>query len=258
MRVSGQSFRIVDLPGSAVSLATEWSCSSYGHFLQDSLPRLAILDRLRVALAGFDHVICGTPTAFSRKLLTLFGVDEGRIVSPRAGVAYRPDLLTATTFPGARRGMERWAAEFIRDRVTGPTRSGRRIYILRKTRRPINEDALLPILRASGFELYSPEEDQDNQAKTFSEASIVLGSAGSAFANLLFCRPSTQVLELLPTRHMYPYYFLLSNAAGLRYGNLVCAVDEGSLRERGARKADFHVDPEHFAAAISSLVLEDA
>jgi hypothetical protein len=256
MPVARDVHQVRHLPGRAVSLASDWAYGSYGHFIQDVLPRIGILEKLGLDLGGFDHVICALPSKFCRYLVESFGVEGGRIVRPERGVALKPDTLVAPTFPGSRRGMEPWAIDvFRRHLMPDVSRQDRRIYVLRRSRKPKNEAALLEILKPHGFELYAPELDQNGQSKVFAESSIVVGAAGSALANLVFCQPNTNILEILGSDHVFPYYYAISMAAGLRYH---CMVGESSVTRRdssiGPSPHDFDVDENVFAQAIDDLI----
>lgn len=108
-------------------------------------------------------------------------------------------------------------------------------------------------MQEHGFEAYDVAADA-NPADDFAAASIVVSPHAGSLADLVFCRPGTKVLELLPTDHAAPYYYTLSLAAGLEYGCLVCR----SLRERpeGLRTpstSDFTVDIDELAAALAGM-----
>lgn len=257
MRAPLGAHKVRRLPGRAVTLASDWASVNYGHFILDLLPRLAILERLGIDVREFDHVICDGPSDFCLSLLEQLGVDRGRMVRPQARVAFKPDVLVAPTFPGARRSVQPWAVDFLRRRLPQEPQQARRLYIVRHRRKPTNEAALIDILRPYGFEVYKPEQDAQRQARTFAEAEAVVGAEGSAMANLMFCRPGTQVLELLGTDHVMPYYFMVAMAGGLSYA---CLVGESTGRRSsnsfGPSPYNFHVDETIFDQAIGNLVAD--
>lgn len=243
------------LPGRAVSIMSDWATGSYGHFIQDVLPRFAILERLGLNISLFDHIIGPAPNEFCFSLLEKLGVDRQKLVQPKWGVALKPELLVATTLPGSRRSMQPWSVDFIRKNLNDTHEaSGRLLYITRPNRKPTNESTLISIVREYGFEIYNPGDDPQNQIAHFADADVVVGSEGSAMANLIFCKPGTKVLELLASDHIFPYYYSIAMSADLQYN---CIVGD-SLGKRknssiGASPFDFDIDEALFRQALEDI-----
>ena len=117
-----------------------------------------------------------------------------------------------------------------------------------------NEDAVLRIVRERGFEVCLPGVDATTPVD-FSQASIVVGPHAGALTDLAFCEPGTKVLELLPSDHLYPYFFTLSEAAGLQYNYMVCnSVTEREFDAWGPSRVDFLVDEREFETALDRLL----
>lgn len=179
---------------------------------------------------------------------------------PRDGACRRaaaaPDTLFVATMPGTRRNFPRWLPKFITDTfpvtAASPTR---RLFVSREgyRRTATNETAVRRIVQAAGFEIYDPAKRKD-PFRDFAEAAVVVGPHGAALMHLAWCRPETRVLELLPSDHIQPYYYTLSEAAGLDYRCLVCRSD-GARRSgaRGPSPFDFHVDEDLFEAAVACV-----
>ena len=100
----------------------------------------------------------------------------------------------------------------------------KRIYISRanaKTRRVLNEQALLPILERYGFEVVRAEDlTYQQQVQLFFEAEAVVAPHGAGLTNLLFSE-QCQVLEFHPANLIKTHYFLLSKGLGFRYSAVV-------------------------------------
>lgn len=110
----------------------------------------------------------------------------------------------------------RWACQWLREKflpVGGMSvKQKRKVYISRSlaTRRKIiNELELWSFLSDEGFEIYILEQLSFlEQVRLFQEAEIVVSPHGSGLANLVFCSPSTKVLELFPARATDAYFRL--------------------------------------------------
>jgi len=242
------------LPGRCLSIASDFSSRNYSHFIMDTLPRIELARISGYALSGFDWFITGAPNSYCLSLLRMLGIEDRKIVQPEDGVAIEPAVLVAPTLPGTRRGMPRWAADFLRSRLSSTSPALRRLYIPRSSRKPVNDDRLIEIAESYGFEIYRPENDPDGQIKAFAAAAVVVGAHGAALANLVFCRPGTRVLELVPTDHVFPYYFAIAEAADLEYAYL--AGESLAMRadnEIGPSPFDFQIDEGSFREAVSAL-----
>jgi capsular polysaccharide biosynthesis protein len=78
---------------------------------------------------------------------------------------------------------------------------------------------------------------------------MIVGAHGAGLANLVFCRPGTRVVEIVPTDNAYPFYFSLAVGAGLDYRYLVAR----SVQERGAEA--FGPSPFHFNVRLDELAI---
>lgn len=238
--------------GTMISLGTDYAATNYGHFLLDSLPRLALLEDAGIRVADVDHVYVTVPGGHAARLLDELGVPAAQRIVARAGVAVRADTVIVTSYPGARRNYPRWHVQFLRDRLAvaaGPP--SRRLYIPRTGhRRILNVEALMPVLLEHGFEVFEPGGAEDPR-HAFAEAEAVVGGHGAGLSDLAFCRPGTRVLELLPSSHRKPFYMTLSGSGDLRYGYLVGDAVPGPAGVR-AFQWDYNVDPAEFRAALEA------
>ena len=252
LRRGRQPHRVERVGGTALSLATRSADSNYGHFLLDSVGRLALVEKAGIGMDRIDHVVGAVPSEGARRILKRAGVPLDRLILTREGVSIQPDVLLAPTFPGTRRNYLPWLVEFLRKAGPAPPDGpARRLYIQRKaTRRVLNEAQLLPMLEEHGFEIYDPAEHPDPPAD-FAAASIVVGAHGAGLADLAFCRPGTCVLELIPEDHVMPYWYTVSEAGGLRYGYLIGDVQPSPL---GASKSDVTIDAHDFQLALADTV----
>ena len=116
-------------------------------------------------------------------------------------------------------------APALRAAPTPPAReeAAERIYVSRQRsgkRRIHDHDSLEPVLDRLGFTTIYPENHTvAEQARLFHGARVIFGAHGSGFANLVFCRPGTTLVELFepdPARTTSAYW-VLSRQMGVRY-----------------------------------------
>jgi capsular polysaccharide biosynthesis protein len=88
-----------------------------------------------------------------------------------------------------------------------PSGVGERIYVSRRggwARSLLDESELESRLAKLGFSIVQPELYKvDQQIQMFHRAKVVVGPTGSGFANVIYCRPGTLVVEITPAA-MFP------------------------------------------------------
>ena len=111
--------------------------------------------------------------------------------------------------------------------------TNRRIYISREdaeSRRVSNESELFWRIERSGFEKCIPSERTiEEQARSFSNAELIVGPHGAGLANMVYADRAT-VIELYGADLVQGRFFLLlANELGHRYYNLECRTDGHDL-----------------------------
>ena len=244
------------LPGTSLTLGSDFAWRSYGHYLLDSLSRMHLFLAAGFTLDDVDHVICHRPpTAEAARHFSRLRIPPEKCVWLADGEAWVPERLLAPSFPGGRKNYPPWVVTFLKSTFgTTPKTTQRRLWINRTGRRSIhNAEKVDRAVEAFCLERYDIAA-ASNPAEDFAGASAIVSPHAGALADLVFCAPGTTVLELLPTDHLAPYYFSLSIAAGLKYRCLICR----SLHNRPGplltpSTSDFTVDPDEFEAALATI-----
>ena len=153
---------------------------------------------------GLDHqavVDTRMGTRLSAKEAVVSNIQHNWLPSPSSVAALRHHLLNGSSESAA----------------------GKRIYLSRgKTRRVVNEREVLGILAMHGFETIEDRlRPVEEQIQLFRAASIIVAPHGSSLANLVWCTPGAQVVELFSASFTWAYYYYLSRVVGLGYNYLV-------------------------------------
>lgn len=241
--------------GVVLNLASDWSSNNYGHFLLDSLSRYHLFRQAGYCIDTVDKVYLPfSNSAVAKKFSSQLGIPSEKCLFTPFPTNYRlqADILLAPSFPGIKRNYPAWVAKFLNQNLLpDTTNKKRRLYVTRSggTRKVENEASVREILTKQGFEIYNPSE-HPNPIQDFAEASIVVGAHGAGLTDIVFCQPGTQVLELIPSDHIYPYFFSIAQASNLRYGYILCP----SLGKREAGT----FDPSPFDFRVPELELQSA
>ncbi len=211
----------IDQP--CVLLTSPW-CEGYHHWILETLPRLWALDEFE-ELRELPVVVPAWAKQFHLDSLKAFGISEDRILKFDGGTwdferLYVPSFLA----PGGHSERQiSWVRERLREAfgITPKSTDKRRIYISRRdaaSRRLVNEEAILPLLEQHGFEILAPGElSLKDQIATFSEASVIVGIAGSGPTNFAFAEPGCTLIEFHPADYINLAYWFIANAVGHKY-----------------------------------------
>lgn len=225
------------IPGTTVVLCSH-EPGNYGSFLFRVLPKLQTLAEL--GLTGAPLLAWAWPAPF-RRLLELFGVPESRLLQHDLNSITRLDrvLVPSLRNPNAFLDRESHALmQSVADRHRGSVR-GRRLYISRlrhgkvsgSTRVLQNEEALVAALAKLDFSIIEPESlSSEQQIAEFEAADMIVGPAGSAMFNVMFCRPGTKVIDLESEPNWIYAHSGLFASCQTRYGLVIGRIDPSDER----------------------------
>jgi hypothetical protein len=244
--------------GVCLLLTSDFARVNYVHFLNDALARFHLFTKAGFTLKDVDHIYC--PRPFSTNLERIFDrleLPRSKLIWTEKAKLIRADTILAPSFPGRGHNHPAWQVDFYRDVVKLPSLSPqRRLYIDRRNtfRNPTDLDDFCMILKKHDIEIYDPLADE-NQPLTFNQAQFVIGATGAGLINILFCQPGTQVVELVPSHHLYINYFTIAQGADLSYGYIHCETVDPSKRGRWRSESDFHVDLEILDRVLEQLLI---
>lgn len=247
--------------GTSFILASDFASNNWGHFLLDVFPRVELIKKAGFCFSEADFIFCPQFKSGMLEILKESGVPTHKIKVIKPGELIGVERLISPSFPGLKRQIAPWAAQFLNktfQRSLINSYANKRIYLSRKgfTRSIENENELIPILEKFGFETYEVSKQSD-QFEAFSQANVVVGASGAALANIAACRSGTHVLELVPSDHVYPYYFCLADSLALKHSYLVgLSLNPKSQKKIGPSFSNFYIDPLEFENALSKIIAE--
>ena len=241
------------LPGRSLTLASDFAVSNYGHTLLDALSRVHLFEAAGFQWDAIDHVIVPDLHTVGRQTLAgMAGIPADKIVNVTSFRVAKCETLIAPSFPGLRRETPEWVPQFWRKKAHTGVQRRRRIYISRKgqARSVQNEDEIISLLRTFGFETLVPGSGALH--RYFQEAAIIVGTHGAALADLAFCSPGSVLIEFTPSRHVYPYFYTLADAAGMRFISILSQSDE---LEPDPAKASIYVPIDALSQAVEAATM---
>jgi capsular polysaccharide biosynthesis protein len=242
------------LRGVCLNLTTDWGTVNYAHFLTDCLGRYGLFLRVGMDPKDVDHIYCPAPdSALTRELMERLGVPLNKCVWANEHPQITADMVLAPSYPGSRYNYPKWMLDFLRV-ARRPTGEGaKRIYVPRGKERNIsNEREILDLARSFGFVVYDYTKAGGHDF--FADAEVIMGPHGAGLTNALFAPAGCQLLDMLPSDMLLPFYRAVAEPVGVRYNYLVGESEQ--MRppgQFGPSPYNFWVDPEHARTALETL-----
>ena len=233
---------------------------AFFHWMVESLPRMAVLEEVVDTLDGI--FVPGPLQNFQIESLAALGVSRDKLIPLDPNSHFEPDHLFVPhsySMYNPPRWMNGWFKRAYFETPGGQDDTGlpKRLYISRADaphRRMENEQELVSELESFGFvSVKLSDRPFREQARLFNAADFIVGPHGAGLSHLLFCRPQTQVLEIIPPRWMAPAFMPLAMSAGCDYKYLV-ADDSKHLVDSRPQFANFRVSLTEVMTQISEMV----
>jgi len=227
---------------------------NYYHSLVDNLARVCALGLSPLASTGVEVLYSEPLTAVERHVLDRMRPPNVSLRPLPSPGLVRAEHLVLPSFPAWRYSgwLPSWYVNQLRRALLPdrPPRRSERVFIVRRgLRRLTNEEDLLRRLDRHGFRPVELERlPFPQQVELFYDAEAIVAAHGAGLTNLLFAERAL-VVELSPTRCVFPHYVLMSMSLG-HHHRLV-------LGTRQTRWEEFEADPsavEHeFVAGLEFL-----
>jgi len=238
--------RVPVVPGKHHVLLKQTWDSNYGHWLVDSLPRLALLDQVHDPADCLFVVNQQKSEAMQRVVVDSLGLaglgDEQILFRTWAPKTYErlTVLGTIARHPVAKAPLAIDYLEQLGAQV--PAAGDERIYVSRAKadrRRLVNDAEVLKVLAAHGYRVVHPEElDLAGQIALFRSATHVVADLGAALANLAFSPQGVTVVALATETMKHDYFYDIVCHKSGRYRGL-----QGTAVEQPAHiGSDFRID----------------
>ena len=180
---------------------------NYGHWLIDGLSRYFLLERF-FDPENIDHFIVPPRNLpFHQEMLESLGITNDRVIELTPMRPLKFDKLLCTSSPRGTTSSVTpgWVIDSYRNKILpqiSNNKSGKKIYVSRKDsaiRQLANEDELAEKLNHYGFEtVVLSDYNFLEKATLFNSADVIVGLSGAGFANLMFCKENTRIVEIFP------------------------------------------------------------
>ena len=188
-------------------------------------------------LKNIDYFYLPEMKEFQIKSLKIFNINKNQFINSKKYRHITSKNIFATSHPWHRKGnilqeaknIPNWIFNEISKRLILYKKKfdcNDRFFIDRRESKfnhcqIINNDEVKNFLIKKGFSIYSVGKlDLFNQFYLFNTAKKIIGPHGAAFANLIFCKKNTNVIEFFPNKHPNLVNKKISKIKNLRYLSL--------------------------------------
>jgi len=219
--------RPISLKGPITSIISQWvpyqGPTNYAHWLFEALPRLALIEEMPPST---KILVPAKLPGFARQSLHDLGYSD-RLVCVNKSNLYLENFYFTST-PAHIVCYNPFAVRWLRGKWLKPLKSTKersRIYLHRPRhyRTNANEEEVCKYFETQGWNVVDCSKISfHEQIALFSEAKIVAGPHGAAFANIVWCQPGTKVLEIFSSAYLNGCYEWVARELSLDHRFMVC------------------------------------
>jgi hypothetical protein len=236
---------------------------NYGHFLYDGLP---IFFLLLMSIRDWRPELVGPPLLpWQRNILEVLGFTDLYYPLDRPTMFRKivtSNLISLHVAYPTR--FIRPLFDAIRMKVGGFSRArARNVFISRGStsgrRHLLNRTEVEKCFRENGFEIVAPEFMSFlEQVRLFSSCAIVAGETGAGFANVGFCDPGTNVLEIQPVDFLEGWTrtscMIFGHQWHVLFAESRVSFDQATGQLRSPATIEFSVDIAELESAIKAVM----
>ena len=190
---------------------------NYFHWLFDILPKINIISK-NYNLKEIDYLYTSKLEKYQKSTLEILGYDKFEIIDSNRNRHIQADAVICSEHPWYKKGfileeakkLPEWIVKWINDSFINHRKQfscNEKVFIDRSESafshcQFINNDEIINFLKNEGFTSYKVGQlSFREQVYLFSNAKIIIGAHGAAFANLAFCKKNTKIIEIKPKKN---------------------------------------------------------
>ena len=230
--VKGTPSFIKKINGKVFNLCQGASGNNYFHFMFDIIPKIYLLNS-KINLDKIDYFYIANPKKWQIRILKNLGITEDKLLSSKKYNHIIADEIYSVDHPWYTKGH---IHNSVREIPNWIVLKNREIF-LKKNKKNIKKRIFLDRSNSSynhcqisnpnfvnefifknKFKSSKPELSTfKNQINLFNNSSIIIGAHGAAFTNIIFCKPGTKIIEIIPSDHPSRQNERISKILKLKY-----------------------------------------
>ena len=227
------SFFIKKIKGKVFNLCQGASGDNYFHFIFDILPKIYLLNS-KIDLKKVDYFYVSDPKKWQIKIFGILGINKKKLLSSKKYKHILAEEIYAVDHPWYNKGYVQKNCQKIPKWIV---HKNRKLFLNNNKKNNTNKKIFLDrsdskynhcqiknlkdikkLILEKKFKIYKPEIlSFEQQINLFKDSSIIIGAHGAALSNIIFCKPGTKVIEIIPADHPNRKAERVSKILKLRY-----------------------------------------
>ncbi|NEO93913.1 MAG: glycosyltransferase family 61 protein [Moorea sp. SIO3G5] len=205
----------------AILLRHPWGDNNYFHFYNDILPKLGLIQELELFQ---EHPIIVSKKLFNtnyfQEAISLAGLKNRKWIIQDNQYIHVDNIIVIRAHELTHKGLIR-NLKLLNFKHDNPQKN-RKIFLTRPKgafRNLANRKTIVKIAKSLDFEIIDCSQlPFVEQIRIFSQARVIVGEHGAAFANIIYRYGyPLDIIELFPPKHLSTCYFVISQALGYRH-----------------------------------------
>ena len=220
------------IKGRVFNLCQGGSGNNYFHFIFDIIPKIHLLT-IKKKLNVIDYFYLTNPKKWQIEILKVFGINKDKILNSKIYNHIHADEVYSVDHPWYENGyiqynlhkLPKWIIKKNREIFLKKNfKAKKKKIFLDRSSSSFNHcqieniEQIIKLMLKRNIKIYKPEFlSFKNQIKLFNSSSLIIGAHGAAFTNIIFCKPGTKILEIIPSDHPNQKCKRISKILNLKY-----------------------------------------
>ena len=233
------------ISGTIFNLTQGSSGNNYFHFIFDIVPKIFLLEQ-KIPILEIDYFYVPEIKSWQKEIFLLLNIDEKKLIDSKKYQHIEGDLIIATSHPwyfkkdfqSETKNIPEWIIKLNRNKflpLAKKFNNNTKVFLDRSSSnynhcQIENNNEVIDFFKNKGFTIYNPEKlNISEQIFLFNHASIIAGAHGAAFTNIIFCKPSTKIIEIIPKSHPSKKCKRISKILNLNYYKII--VEDNNINK---------------------------
>ncbi len=220
------------IKGKVFNLSQGGSGNNYFHFIFDIIPKIHLLSA-KINIKKIDYFYISEPKKYQIQILKFLGINKNKLLSSDKYKHIFADEIYTVDHPWYEKGFIQYNVNKIpewiihtnrKTFITNFKREGEKKIFLDRSQSLYNHcqisnlQSLNNLIKRKKIKSYNAEKlSFKSQINLLKNSSTVIGAHGAALANILFCRPKTKIIEIIPSNHPNKQSERISKILNLKY-----------------------------------------
>jgi capsular polysaccharide biosynthesis protein len=208
---------IKKISGTVLTLVQGGSGNNYFHFIFDIIPKIYLIKKEKL-FQKIDFFYVSRPTKWQIKIFKLLQISKKKLIDSNKSKHISADQIIAIDHPWYQKGYMQDQVKNIPEWIVTSNRqlflnkakkfkSKKKIFLDRSSSlynhcQIYNQKEINEWIDNNHLGTYYTENlSFEKQIFLFNNASTILGAHGAAFTNIIFCKPGTKIIEIIPANH---------------------------------------------------------